>query len=463
MGKRLRKIIVFTVTILLVLVFCASVPSAYPLSIEDEREAGEKFVESIRKYFEILDDEFSKEYINDLGLYLTSFLETKHFSYRFYIIKDNSLNAFAGPGGHIFIYSGLIEVMEDLDELVGVICHEIGHISARHLAIRIEQNKKIALATMAGMLAGVLVGGKAGGTIMSGSMAAGIQKQLRYSREDERQADQLGFTYVAESGFDPSGMITTLKKLEKAQWLGTDRIPPYLLTHPGGPERISNIEILSSIHAPKRERGETSSFRRLFPFFKTVLRAKCMDPYDAERLFRIDLEKNSILAHYGLGLILKDKSIYAEAIEHFEKALEEYPDSPSILRHLAETYQLKGKDKEAIGVLERALKINDQDKAALFLLALSYQNLEEYSKAIRIYERLALMKPVKDEVFYNLGVSYGREERLALAHYYFGIYFTKSREVAKARFHFQKSESLAGNDQPMKSKIHEAMKGLRPN
>lgn len=447
----------------MVLNFFTRIPSVYPLSLEDERVAGEKFVESIRKQFEVLDDEFSSEYINDLGLYLTSFLETKHFTYRFYIIKDSSLNAFAGPGGHIFVYSGLIEVMENLDELVAVISHEIGHVAARHLSIRIEQNKKIALATMAGLLAGVFVGGKAGAAVMSGTMAAGIQKQLSYSREDERQADQLAFNYIRESGFDPGGVLAILKEIEKGKWFGTDRIPPYLQTHPSGPERMSNIEVLASTQVPKRERGETSAFRRLFPFFKTVVRAKGLDQFEAERLFRIDLEKKAVLAHYGLGIILKDKSIYSEAIEHFEKALTEYPDSTPILRHLAETYQLRGKDKEAIQVLRRALKINDLDKAALFLLALSYQNLEEYSKAIPIYERLALMAPVKDEVFYNLGVSYGRAERLALAHYYFGIYFTRNKEVSKARFHFQKSESLAGNDQAMKSRIHEAMKGLRPN
>ncbi|MCJ7596505.1 MAG: M48 family metalloprotease [Desulfobacterales bacterium] len=462
MARRsLRKIVILALTTFLVLGFKAGIPPAYPLSVEDERIAGEKFVENIRRYFEILDDDFSNEYINDLGHYLTKSLETRHFTYRFYIIKDNALNAFAGPGGHIFVYSGLVEVMEDLGELVGVICHEIGHVSARHLANRIEQNKKIALATMAGMLAGVLVGGKAGGTIMSGSMAAGIQTQLGYSREDERQADQLGFNYVAESDFDPSGMITTLKKLEKGQWLGTDRVPSYLQTHPGGSERISHIEIMLGSYTPKIQSGETSPFRRLFPLFKTVLRAKCMDPYDAERLFKMDLEKNPVLAHFGLGIVLKDRSEYAEAIEHFEKALERDPNSPPILRHLAETYQLRGKDKEAIGVLEKALKINDQDKATLFLLALSYQNLEEYSKAIPMYERLALMEPVKDEVFYNLGISYGRQERLALAHYHFGLYFKRTRELAKARFHFQKSESLAGNDEALKRRIYEAMKEVR--
>jgi len=459
--KSPKRLGVFTLTALLLLIFTTGIQPAYPLSVEEEREAGQKFLENIRRYFEIVDDDFANEYINELGQYLTQPLETRHFTYRFYVIKDNALNAFAGPGGQIFVYSGLVEVMDDADELAGVICHEIGHVSARHLSTRIEQNKKIALATLAGMLAGVFMGGKAGGAILYGSVAAGVQTQLGYSREDERQADQLGFAYVAESGFDPSGLITTLKKLEKGQWLGTDRMPPYLQTHPGGPERISHIDIMLGGYHPKTPGPEASSLRKRFPLFKTVLRAKCMDPDNAERLFRMGLEKNPMLSHFGLGIVLKDRAEYAEAVAHFEKALEIDPDSPPILRHLAETYQLRGNDKKAVAILQKTLRLNEQDKGALYLLALSYQNLEEYSKAIPLYERLALTEPVKDEVFYNLGVSYGRQDRLALAHYQFGLYFKRTGELAKARFHFQKSESLAGNDEALKRKIHEAVKDFK--
>ena len=118
------------------------------------------------------------DYINDLGQYITRALETKPFPFQFYLVKDNTLNAFAGPGGHIFFYSGLIDMMDDVDELAAVMSHEIGHVSARHLSNRIEQNKTMAIAVLAGMLAGALMGGKAGGAIATGTMAAGIQKQL---------------------------------------------------------------------------------------------------------------------------------------------------------------------------------------------------------------------------------------------------------------------------------------------
>jgi tetratricopeptide (TPR) repeat protein len=122
---------------------------------------------------------------------------------------------------------------------------------------------------------------------------------------------------------------------------------------------------------------------------------------------------------------------------------------------------LKGQDRQAIAVLERALRIDDQDKATLFLMAASYQNLEEHDKAIVFYERLASMKPVRNEVYHNLGVSYGKKGKLALAHYYFGIYFLGIGEVQNAKFHFQKSEELGANDPSLKNRIRQATETLR--
>jgi predicted Zn-dependent protease len=435
---------------------------AFALSTEDERAAGEEFLASVRMQLELLQDDFANDYINDLGQYITRALETKAFPFQFYVVRDNNLNAFAGPGGHIFFYTGLIDMMDDVDELAAVMAHEIGHVSARHLSNRIEQNKTMAMAVLAGMLAGALMGGKAGGAIATGTMAAGIQKQLSYSREDERQADNLGFKYMEESRFGPSGMVTVLKKLEKASPGGTDAIPPYLLTHPAGPERVSTSEILMTQFVPKPENRESTGFRKLFPYFKAVCIAKSMDYQGASRYLNREREKDpeSPVVQFGLGVLQKERMDYPKAIEHFEKALKEAPDVTPILIELGETYQLQGQDRKAIEVVERVLRTNERNRGALYLTGMSYQNLEDYSKATVFYERLTSIRPVKDEVFYNLGVCYGRQEKLAVAHYNTGLYFQRIFDFRKARYHFLKADQLAGNDQALKNRIYEAAQAL---
>jgi predicted Zn-dependent protease len=434
------------------------------LSVEDERVMGQKFLESVKRQLTFVEDGFAEDYLNDLGQYLVFALETRPFQFQFYNVKDNSLNAFAGPGGHIFIFSGLVSVMDSVDELAAVLTHEIAHVSARHLAERLDQTKKIGIGTLAGILAGILVGGPAGAAVVSGTMAAGIQKQLAYSRDDERQADQLGFQYMGQTGFDPKGMLQTLTKLESGSWYMGSTPPPYLLTHPAGPERMSNIESMLSNEKRPFERPDTLKYRDLFPFYKVSVSAKSGDPQEMEIRFRKQLERDpgSVLAHFGMGIIWQGRSEYERAVQQFLEALKSHPDSLPVLRKLAESYQRLGRDKEAVQLLEKALSADRQDRSSYLLLAKSYQNLEEHSQAIRLYERLLLMKPVKDEVYYDLGVSYGRENRLALAHYNFGLFFKHTGERKKATFHFQKAEELSKGDPGLASKIQSEMKQLRP-
>lgn len=453
-----KPIIFITVLCIFLSPFSFWQPKAFALSVEDEKIMGQKFVAYIREHFEFVENDFVNYYINDLGHYLIKPLQPRYFPFNFYVVKENSLNAFAGPGGHIFFFSGLIGSMDTADELAAIMCHEIGHVSARHIAERIELNKKIGFATLAGVLAGALIGGKAGGGLVAGTVAAGMQTQLHYSRKDERQADQLSFTYMKAGGFDPNGMIVMLNKIQKGSWLGTDRVPAYLLTHPTGPERMASLDSMMTNYTPDPPKNETARFRDLFPFFKTIVRAKSLEPHDAERLFNLDLEKNpdSALPHLGLGIVYAEKSEYELALRHLEKAQKINPDFIPILTSIGEVYQMKGEYREAISIFEKALKLDSQDKSTLFLLGLSYEHLKEYGKAARIFEKLAAFKPVKNEVYYHLGISYGRRDMLARAHYYFGVYFKKLGQSEKSRFHFDKAKELAGNDNALKNKIHEA-------
>jgi predicted Zn-dependent protease len=439
--------------------------SAFALSIEDETKIGQQFSYQVKRHFELVQDEDANRYFRSLGHYLLGFVGTRPFTFHFNLIRDNTLNAFAGPGGHIFFFTGLIEVMDEVDELAAVLSHEIGHVTARHISKRIEKQKKMSFATIAGMLAGALLGGGAGMALATGSQAAAAQAQLHYSRMDERQADHLSFEYMKSSGFDPSGMISTLKKIDRGHLLGTDRVPTYLLTHPTGPERMSNLDAMMASFRPGLPKDAAHQFRALFPFFRTICRAQGGRPEEAKQHFERELSRNpqSSLAHYGLGLLYRDASEYDLAIEHFKQSLNgDVPINP-VLRRLGEAFQMKGNDREAIGLLEKALKYDKDDRSAQFLLALSYENLEKYEQAIPLLERLCLWRAVRAEVYYHLGICYGRLNRLALAHYNFGIYFKRIGKMEKARFHFQKANELGGKDPGLGQRIQKEMQGLSVN
>jgi len=151
-GRLMRG---FLLACLALAVVCAP-RSAVALSLEEEEKLGREFVADVKRAFPLVEDAFARDYINRLGDYLARAVETKPFPFSFYLIPKNALNAFAGPGGHIFFFTGLIESMDTVDELAAVASHEMAHITARHLSHRIEQHKKLSMATLAGALIGAV-------------------------------------------------------------------------------------------------------------------------------------------------------------------------------------------------------------------------------------------------------------------------------------------------------------------
>lgn len=441
----------------------------YALSLEQEKKMGQQFAFQVSRQLDLVDDDFAHRYINSLGQYLIRPLETKPFPFRFYNVNHKALNAFAGPGGHIYVFSGLVEAVDTLDELVAVLCHEIGHVSARHIASRYAQSKKIGMATMVGVLAGVVAGvagggGGAGMGVAMGSLAAGQQAHLNYSRVAERQADQISFRLMQPTGFNPEGMIGALTKIGKSSWVGSGNVPTYLLTHPAGTERMSNFESMLTGYSPPPQTKEAAMYTSYFPYFQTIMRARCHDPQEAERTFLREVEENpkSFLPHFGLALIYKQSTDFDKAEAHFYKAVERKKDFPPLLISLGKLHQLQGEYEAAIPCYEKALEIEAKNREALFLLGEAYRHMEEYKKSVAIFERLVNLKPVKTEVFQQLGIAYGRQDKLLLAHYNFGIYYRRLRDADRARFHFEKAQKLAGNDAVLRERIQKELKAI-PN
>ena len=134
---------IFLVCALLVVLMGIFIPTeAEGISIKKEEELSREFLSVVFRYYKVIDSLIVVNYINDLGQKILSAFPSQPFKYHFYVIKDDSLNAFASPAGHIFVNSGLIQAMESEEELAGVIAHEIAHASLRHISKKIEQSKK---------------------------------------------------------------------------------------------------------------------------------------------------------------------------------------------------------------------------------------------------------------------------------------------------------------------------------
>ncbi|MCK5768656.1 MAG: M48 family metalloprotease, partial [Candidatus Atribacteria bacterium] len=367
--------------------------------------------------------------------------------------------------GNVFFYSGLINMVDSLDELSAVMCHEIGHVSARHISKGMQRQNKIMIAQLVGLLAGALIGGEAAAPLILGSQAVGQQAIINFTRDNEREADQLGFKYMTAAGFDPREMITLFKQFNQMKRMSpyVDKIPTYLQTHPMDSERMSNADSMMKDYTPEEPGEEAIRLRKLFPFFQAIIRAKTLEPHDAEKLFLRELGKipNSISSHYGLGVVYTKDQNDNKAILHLKKALKAKPYFYPILTSLGKAYQGKGEDEKAISFFTKAMALNEEDNSIPFHIGISYQNMGKHDEAIRYFKKLTYYKPVESGVYYHLGLSYGRQNKLVLAHYNFGIYYKRWRSIEKATFHFQKAFELAKEYSEMREKIKKEQEELR--
>jgi beta-barrel assembly-enhancing protease len=165
--------------------------------------------------------------------------------FRFFVVKDPSINAFALPGGYIGIHTGLITTSEYESEVMGVLAHEIGHVTQRHIARMFGQQRKssavmIAAAVLAAMAASASPDAAMG--VLSLGQTFAIRDQLAFSRDAEREADRVGLQILAESGFNPSGMASMFERLGQAGRLYENNAPGYLRTHPLTTERVADMQ-----------------------------------------------------------------------------------------------------------------------------------------------------------------------------------------------------------------------------
>ncbi len=435
---------------------------ALGITIKEEVDLSREFMKVVLKQFDLIRDPQIERYVNSIGKRIIAVVPPQPFSYHFYVIRSDEYNAFATPAGHIFLNSGLIEAMENEDELAGIIAHEIAHVVCRHISQKIERSKKIQLATLAAMAAGVFLGAAgsatAASTVTTGAMAAGQSIELAYSRDDERQADQLGLEYMAKAGYDGTGLLTMLKKIRSRQWFGSNAVPTYLKTHPGSEERMGYIGTWVETNAKSSKKIDSYDFQ----LAHTRLIGLYGEKNAALKHFEAELRSDpgNSMAHYGYGLSLARTGKRGDAIFQLKAALEKRAFDPYILEDLGRIYFLDGRYPEALNVLEGAKGLLEYSSDGVFFLGRTQMELGKPESAVSTFEELLEKKSDNQQVYYFLGEAYDQLGRFEEAHYYLGIYFRNRGDLKSAAFHLKKASANI-NDPDKKRNIEKMLEEIR--
>jgi predicted Zn-dependent protease len=450
----------------LLLVFAVACPALAEFSMEDEQKLGKEFYERLKERGLLLEDPEVTAYITKIGNRIISQGERTPFTFTFSVVDSPGINAFATPGGYVYLYRGLIELTENESQLAGVMAHEIAHVRARHIADSIGKSKNIGIATLAAIIAGAFLGGGGDATaaIASFSIATATSLNLKYSRENEEEADRLGMSYLTGAGYDGRGMPQFLSIMKNFEYYSS-AVPSYFLTHPGTDDRIRYLDALLEMdgarHRAIQEKGDLERVQ-------TILVLKDKDPNRSLKYFQKALEKHpdSVDALYGLAVVEGRTGRTTESIEGFRNALAKRPDDPRILRDLGITLFTSGRIGEALDPLKKAHALKPADGDTLVYLGRTSEYLGDYPYALEMYTEYRDRFPDREDVFYNLAMIYGKLNDMGNSHFYFGKYFKSQGKTDSALFHFRKALPYFSADPEKTAEIEKEMappeKGSRP-
>lgn len=415
--------------------------------VKEEIELGKKFSILIKSRMPIIEDPEIVSYADSVLKRLQKNIPPQPFPFEINVIVNDTLNAFAVPGGYVFVHTAMLLEMEHESELAGVLAHELAHITQRHIAQRIEKSQKVQIMSLVGMLAGVVLGATTGnGTevasgLITGSMAAGQAALLNYSRADEREADHMGLIYLTEAGYNPKGLASSFAKIRRRKWESGSNMPTYLSTHPAVEERQNYLaDRVTSLPKELQNRSEDDvRFKRV----QTLIRAQFTDASTALSYFAN--QKQTPLVLMGQGIAAARINKVKEASEYFDKALKGAPKDYLVLREAGKFHYTKGDTKKAIFLLQKAAVRNPNDLMTLFFYARLLNDKGDAKSAATYYQKILQALPEDSEVHFFYGKMLGQSGDQFNGHLHLAYSALYRNDAKKTAYHIKKAEALASN------------------
>ncbi len=351
------------------------------LSTQQEIEIGQKVVPSaINENDGLYPDREVQNYIRQLGTKIASYTP-RRVDYQFYVVNSPDINAFALPGGPVFITRGLLLKMEKESELAGVLAHELGHINARHHAKFLE--KTYGMSVLIGILGIALQGSDYASTVMSLAQVSAGLLQLKFSRDQENEADALGVRFTYQTGYDPKGLLSIFEKFKS---LERGMSVEWLSTHPLPDTRIRNVQQMIAQQYPDSHRLKQNStnFDKIQSIFKST----------KESFDQVEEAKKYI----------KSKN-YNQAMNLLNRAIEIYGSNQAYTYRALVNLNLK-RYNEAIIDAERAISLDSLYFKPLLIKGVAQNQLNQWNASINTLEKAKSLVNDNPDLYYYLGVDY---------------------------------------------------------
>ncbi len=360
------------------------------VSSQQEYEFGREFLRQIRREAPLYDDPLLMDYIQSLTYKLAANSELTDHRLEFALIDEEQINAFAAPGGIIGVNAGIFLNAEREGQLASVLAHELAHISQRHYARRVEQQKNNTLPNMAGLLASLVImataGGEAGQAALMTNQAIGVNNQLRFSRSNEQEADSIGIRTLYQAGFDPQDMVAMFELMLKGRG-GAERLPEFMLTHPLDENRIANSRNRAN-SMPLVQKQSSLQFllmreRVLVNYSKNL--QSLIEDHKMQLSNKRDLLKEESLAlYYGIAQSLLKSDRLIEAVQISDELFSANPTNIAFALQSAEIAAASDRLPRALAILTDQLAINPGNNPLTLAYAKVLEQDKQFNKAAKV-------------------------------------------------------------------------------
>jgi predicted Zn-dependent protease len=387
------------------------------ITLEDEHRLGRNWARILRGQAPLLSDPIVKQYLSDLLWQVVPNSALTDRRLELIVLDKASFNAFAVPGGIVGIHGGLITASESEAELASVIAHELAHLSQRHYAQQLEENRRNRPLMLAGVLASILVAaadGQAGTAALSSTLGGAAQAQLAFSRRNEQEADRIGMQTLSASGYDPYAMPRMFERLQKSYRFYGQKPPEFLLTHPVTESRIADsLNRASSLPRPAPLQQSL-----LYPLVRTRLLVHYAQdlPRLLEQFTAIADGNAAPQARYG-------EALAALALNRFDTAQAALDALPAQWRkhpyvRLTELDLLLARQQFDAGwALARELRALYPDSMPVrYRFALTARQVGEYRLAAETFQALTSEYPTDADFWFQLAETEGLNGRINAVH-----------------------------------------------
>ena len=415
-------------------------------SAEDEHRLGHQVMVQIRQSREFVDDPELQAYVQQLGERIAQ--GTGRSDFRFFIIRDASINAFALPGGYIGINTGLILDASSESELAAVIAHEIEHVMQQHWSRMMAARKQRSGLTAAALLASMILAGsgqQAGEAGIALTSAINVTQDLSYSRDFEREADRLGIQLLAKAGYRPEAMADFFEKLQKSARLSDSGAPEYMRTHPVTTNRIAEARD----RAHKLDGHVTHMSSREFMYAKARIIA-LYSPSTAEAQSSMNTQittDHKDAYNYGQAMLAMRTNHLASALAIDQGLRKRHPRDKRFRMLEADINLDTGNKKGGLAIYRDIYQHEKSNREVMLRYAnalINYGGFADAYKMLKPAIRTSSENPRLQQLFARAAGEIGKlyESHRAMAEYY---YLMGNTDAALEQLHIAKN--VAGTNQ----------------